>query len=963
MTRRRFLRSVAAGVAANALFPPEDLLAADDALSRMLPLPLTGTWAFRPDETGIGEQEHWATAPAKPGEGDWTAATVPGCWERDGQLATLIGPAWYRRDIVLPSPSIERGAGGEAGTRLWWECDAVSYHCEGYANGKKVGEHTGLWDAFAWEVPADAVRPDGTLPLALIVEKPGGKRFPIHETMAGFLPYVWGTWGGPWQEMRLRTTGPCRIAAVFAPANAKGAVSAEADVDLVSGATAVLLFALRDPLGHLVAEQQASAEKTGTVKAVLSVPKPELWEPDNPVLYTLTVTALVRGVPSDTQVRRVGFRDLGPAGEAILLNGHPVFFRAPLSWGWYETYRAPNPPPQVFADELARIRALGFNGMKLCLWVPPQAYFDIADEMGMLLWVELPMWQPEGTKFSREQTPGEYGRIVRQIGDHPSVALYTIGCEIGQGVDADFLGDLYRGVKEQTKSALVRDNSGSAECYGGPLPEHADFWDFHLYCEAQFARPTFDAFAPRWRERQPFLFGEFCDQDALRDLPALMEKQNGETPWWAKADPKFNPLGVRWEYGVTTQLRRMKEENLLSRRADLRESSRHQALLTRKYTLELARSYPFMTGYVVTGLVDTPITTAGLFDDLGDARFTPTEFTPFNSDTVLIIEPDRRRDWTAGGDRPSFLDRYGVWSEEAVRRHIGISHYGQETAKAILRWAAHTARGGLVTQGEIAVGSLRPGTVTELGLIEFAAPKVGRAERLTIAATLTWEGGKKVTNAWDLWVYPKPAKAEARRVGLYDPGDHLAGFAEAIGITPVPLAAATGEPTDGKGRVPVLVATAWRPIMRDYVQGGGRLLLIQPCPSAENTGDGLPAVALPFWREAMRLFEPHGSWRDFPHEKRTDLCFYGLAADAAFEIEKVRAVLGPEAQIEQVLTRVDARSYLLHAYTLAARLGSGTLLLTTLRPQGGLGDQPSGLRRHVAGAHILRGWLDWLAAA
>ena len=51
---------------------------------------------------------------------------------------------------------------------------------------------------------------------------------------------------------------------------------------------------------------------------------------------------------------------------------------------------------------------------------------------------------------------------------------------------------------------------------------------------------------------------------------------------------------------------------------------------------------------------------------------------------------------------------------------------GRETAKATLRWTAHTARGGLVAQGEIAVGGLRPGAVTELGRIEFTAPKVGR---------------------------------------------------------------------------------------------------------------------------------------------------------------------------------------------------------------------------------------------
>jgi hypothetical protein len=144
--------------------------------------------------------------------------------------------------------------------------------------------------------------------------------------------------------------------------------------------------------------------------------------------------------------------------------------------------------------------------VKLCLWVPPPAYFEIADRLGMLLWMELPMWLPQGTDFCRQQTPGEYRRIVRQIGDHPSVAIWTIGCEIGKGVDAKFLGDLYAQVKDQTGSPLVRDNSGSAECYGGPLPEHADYWDYHLYCDLPFARPAFESFAPRWRSPQPWLF-------------------------------------------------------------------------------------------------------------------------------------------------------------------------------------------------------------------------------------------------------------------------------------------------------------------------------------------------------------------------------------------------------------------------------------------------------------------------
>ncbi len=950
MNRRKFLEKAALGTAALGTTAGANRAAKGNSVTNST-VSLAGTWAFRRDTADQGETAGWATDPAT-GEG-WKEAVVPGCWERDGQPGTFAGPAWYRHDVIVPA------AYRTPGYRVWWENDAVSYHADGWAGGRKVGVHTGLWDAFAWEVPAVALQSD-RLALALRVEKPGGKRFPLRETMAGFLPYVWGTWGGPWQEARLRATGPAAIQRVWAPGKANGTVAAEADVDIAPGTETVIRFDLRDAAGRGVASREVTVTETGTVKASLRANRHELWEPNAPVLYTLSVTAVVNGHISDTRTRRVGFRDISPRDETLYLNGQPIYFRAPLSWGWYETERAPHPSPEVFADELKRVRALGFNGMKLCLWIPPQSYFDIADRLGMLLWVELPMWLPQDSEFSRRQTPDEYRRIVRQVGDHPSVALWTIGCEVGQGVDAAFLGGLYDQVKKQTGSPLIHSNSGSAECYGGPLPEQADYWDFHFYADLPFARPLFDSFAPRWRAPRPWLFGEFCDQDALRDLPELIEKRGGETPWWAVNDPATNPKGVRWEYGVVEQMDRMKKADLLRRRDALREGSRRQALLARKATLELARSYPFMSGYVVTGLKDTPITSAGLFTDDGAARFSPVEFTSFNADTVLVIEPDRRRAWVAGGDRPAFLDRWGAWSESAVRRHVGVSHFGRADGPARLTWRATREDGSTIRSGRLDLPRLSPGSFAEMGLLEFDAPKVYRPEKLLISVSLdVADHHQAAVNSWPLWVYPKPVKDEKRRVGLFDPAGRLPGMEAAVGITPIPLSAAGGEPSDNKGPISVVVATAWRPEMGEYLRNGGKVLLLQVGASEGADGDGLPAVSVPFWREAMKLFEKHASWGAFPHEDWTDFLFYGLAGDAAFEVEKVVATLG--AQVTPVLTRVDARSFATHGYTLAARVGQGRLLMTTLRPQGGLGDQPSGLARHVAGAYLLRAWLDWLA--
>src|SRR6266536_5891793 len=162
----------------------------------MLPthqISLSGIWDFRLDE-----------------EPTWRPIPVPGCWEALGVRKDRSGPAWYRARFVVPSEWI--------GRRIWLHFGAVSYHCAITVNGRAVGEHTGLWDAFVVEI-SDAVARGEAAELLVRVEKPAGMErgpasarlpgaFPLRETLAGFLPYVWGQiFGGIWQDVALAATG------------------------------------------------------------------------------------------------------------------------------------------------------------------------------------------------------------------------------------------------------------------------------------------------------------------------------------------------------------------------------------------------------------------------------------------------------------------------------------------------------------------------------------------------------------------------------------------------------------------------------------------------------------------------------------------------------------------------------------------------------------------------------------
>jgi len=485
---------------------------------------LSGEWEFRFD-----------------GDDAWRPLRVPGCWEElDGVAKDRPGPAWYRHYLTIPA--------GTQGTRWWLRFGGVSYDCVISVNGREVGRHRGIWDAFVVEVTA-AVTPGQRAELLLRVEKPASLTagpdsaavagsFPLRETLAGFLPYVWGhIFGGVWQDVTLRATGETVFGDVSVRGEADGRVVVEA---ALSGAATVRLT-VRDLQGEIVWAESAAARGTARFEATLPTPRP--WSPNEPALYEARLEVADR----DAHVAPFGLRTLRVQGTTILLNGRPIYLQMALSWGWYPESLHSNPGPERVRADFARLKDLGYNGVKLCLWFPPPYYFDLADELGMLLWVELPMWLPKPTPPFRQQVPLEYERLVRQARAHPAVILYSLGCELNREVGADLLGPLYRAVKALAGDALVRDNSGSGEAYGGLLVEHADYYDYHFYGEPLFMRGLIDYFTPRWRAQMPWVFGEFCDLDTFRDLRQLAPPPGAERPWWTVADPVRNPQGARWQ--------------------------------------------------------------------------------------------------------------------------------------------------------------------------------------------------------------------------------------------------------------------------------------------------------------------------------------------------------------------------------------------------------------------------------
>jgi hypothetical protein len=861
----------------------------------------------------------------------WSTIQTPGCWEAQGYSKWSEGPAFYRRIFEVPAEWSTQ--------RIFLEFDAVSYHCTVLINGATAGVHRGMWTPFAVDVTDYLTL--GVNLVELVVFKPG-TRYPVRSTLAGFLPDVGVVFGGLWQGVRLRA-----ISVGFSELR----LSADPDAGAIHilGKNHVFNSIRPDKvrfrvqfIGKLVAEQELVLDVDNNWDGLISVQDLQLWSPEHPFLYEVSVELLAGDQLLAVASEQTGFRRLSAVHDQLLLNGYPIFLCGVLHWGWDPDRIAPTFSDNQIRRELRMMRELGFNLIKLCLFVPNRRYYEIADEEGMLLWQEWPLWQPEMTCDLREILADEYVAYMQMAAHHPSIVIYSIGCELSEAVDAETLIQLDTIVRRAAPTTLVCDNSGSAEAYGGVELDLADFYDYHTYTDLHFFEPIFDHWRRDWRPPRPWIFGEFNDTDNYRDLNAIIAANGGERPWWITEEIPVHT----WRPEVRAlldQLRLIEDANLGFTPQELTAISRAQSLTVIKYVVELVRRRAGMGGYVLLGIRDTPIITSGILDDFGNAKWPAEELRRFNNDAVLCIEVDRRRSWVARGDRPERLDTFNWWSGDVARLHCILHAVGEAlTPDAHFEWCLQDSAGETRLSGVCPLPADRwMGRPQQIATITPVLPIVTAPEEFLLIARVG-NSVHVVENRWPLWIYPKPRR-NLVAYAIYDPSYYLSQWKWNELLE-------TGQHISwekDEAWPQVVVATALSPRLIDYLHAGGRVFLIQQ-------SDGpLPVRRTSFWRESIKLFYAHPLWLRFPHRNYTDLQFFGLATDVAFETRRIETILPDVRNTRTLLRRLDAREFHITDYVIEAEIGEGRLLASTLCYQGGYGAQPSSLHQNVAGCYLL----------
>ncbi len=194
----------------------------------------------------------------------------------------------------------------------------------------------------------------------------------------------------------------------------------------------------------------------------------ELWSPEHPALYTLRTELYLDGVLADVYSVTTGLRKVDFQAQGLYINGRRVRLRGlnrHQSFP-YVGYAMPRSMQRKDAEILKY--ELGVNAVRTSHYPQSHHFLDRCDELGLLVFTEIPGWQHIGEGEWREQAVRNTQEMVLQYRNHPSIFLW--GVRINESVDCD---ELYRrtneaahlldstrptsGVRFQQKSNLLED--------------------------------------------------------------------------------------------------------------------------------------------------------------------------------------------------------------------------------------------------------------------------------------------------------------------------------------------------------------------------------------------------------------------------------------------------------------------------------------------------------------------------
>lgn len=746
---------------------------------------LSGLWRFQLDPMGFGKTPgselylskltETITLPGSMDEGGKGIQNIVAHVDRLSRKFEYCGQAWYQREVVIP----EDWKGKEVILlleRCHWET-AVFVDGEPVATDERLSTPNRF-------ILTKQLTP-GLHTLTLCVDN--RLKYPMDQWTHGTTEYTQTNWNGVAGRMELIAKPSCYIEKMdIYPDTETGKVKVSLALhtagNLVKG---TLTLHIREKGGKEVCRAVVPVALSGKerVEHELILGKDmKLWDEFSPALYDLTAT-LDTEAGEDLRSSVFGMRHVEQGRHHVRLNGRDIHLRGVLDCCVFPITGYPATDVKEWKRIMGTVKDYGMNHIRFHSWCPPEAAFDAADELGLYLQVELPMWIKDVGRYParRDFFEKEMYAILDEYGNHPSFILYCNGNEN----EGDF--------------AVLEDLVKKGQAYDPRHLYSASTARTHVKADQYYASHVAANVGDKNRrwitvyEGKPSTDWDLCEESAI-DVPVIAH-ETGQRCMYPNFEEMKKYTGVLEPRNFKVFQDRLARNGMLHQADEFFRATGAHTVLQYKEVNEALLRTSTSGGFQLLGLSDFPgqgSAFVGILDAFWESKglVTPEKFRESCAPVVLLARLPKRI----------------YTNNETFTVKLGVYQFGPEAIrKGQLAWQLEGEAGDIVGSGKISHKEIPFSTVDSLGMVNIPLDKVTAAGKYTLKARIA--GG--VCNEWDIWVYPavkQPASEGYTYVRQWEKAKELLLKGENVLLVPDSCA----------GRKAHFASHFWNPIMFNW---------------------------------------------------------------------------------------------------------------------------------------------------
>ncbi|MBR2964049.1 MAG: hypothetical protein IKC53_07580 [Lentisphaeria bacterium] len=342
----------------------------------------------------------------------------------------LQGVSWWSRTFKVDQDL--------TGKKVFLRFSALTYQAEIFLNHELIACDAACDTEFVLDITGKLKKGD-TAALDIRITNPGGDY-----DWTDYIPFTWNgvklngrrAVGGVTGHVSLEITDPVYIDDVYImntpdPKTVEVRITAINDTgkDVEEECTVRLV---QDNVPVMAGEFVKLKPGENLITRKFTHANAELWDLDNPNLYTMSVK-----IGDEEEVQSFGFRWFGPEGvgkDAMFrLNGKRIVLRSAISWGWWPV-TGTIPLPEYAEKQIKAAKDFGMNMLNFHRHMGQDIVLQEADKQGLLYYAEPGGFisgsqSPEGRVIAKERVR----RMVKKFRSHPSLVIYNLINELGLG--------------------------------------------------------------------------------------------------------------------------------------------------------------------------------------------------------------------------------------------------------------------------------------------------------------------------------------------------------------------------------------------------------------------------------------------------------------------------------------------------------------------------------------------------